>query len=63
MVLGCHEEFNATDRYTQTRNLKWGFPCIWTCNYNLDPRRIKKVRDYIERVGAVVVEVNKPLFG
>lgn len=61
-VLGCQESFDATDRYCGTVRLDWNIPCIWTCNWDQDPRRSEEIRSYMEDVGVVVVEVDEPLF-
>jgi len=61
-VLGCQEEFSASDRYRPTQCLFWDFPCIWTCNEDFDPRKYKEVADYLKLVGATVVELREPLF-
>jgi hypothetical protein len=61
-VLGCQEEFSASDRYRPTQSLFWDFPCIWTCNEDFDPRKYKEVADYLQLVGATVVELTVPLF-
>jgi hypothetical protein len=57
-VLGCETGFYLS----RTRYIKWGFPLIVTCNADNDPRRIPKIAAYIEEVGCVVVELDKPLF-
>jgi len=62
-VLGCQESFDATDRYCRTMRLQWGIPCVWTCNWDQDPRQYEDIRQYMEDVGVVVVEVHGPLFG
>ena len=61
-VFGCQEEFSVTDRYRPTVSLEWDFPCVWTCNKDLDPRQYVDVADYLQKVGAVVVELTEPLF-
>ena len=55
-VLGGQERFNARDFQQPTRTIEWGLPCIWTCNFDNDPRKDKGVADYIRKV-AYVVEV------
>ena len=55
-VLGGQERFNCRDFQQETRTVEWGLPCIWTCNFDNDPRKDKEVADYIRRV-AYVVEV------
>lgn len=61
-VLGCQESFDATDKYCETVRLRWDLPCIWTCNYDDDPRQFKDIRQYMEDCGVVVVEIDKPLW-
>lgn len=61
-VLGCQMEFDATDRYCPTVRLKWDLPCVWTCHWDMDPRRNDNVRRYLDSIGAYVVEVNEKLF-
>lgn len=60
-VLGCQEEFEASDKMVETRTIKWGIPTIWTCNSMRDPRRDREVKEYLED-NAVVVEIDVPLF-
>jgi hypothetical protein len=57
-VLGCETGFYVS----RTRYIKWGFPLIVTCNADNDPRRVPKIAAYMEEVGCVVVELDKPLF-
>jgi hypothetical protein len=57
-VLGCETGFYVS----RTRYIKWGFPLIVTCNPDNDPRRVPKIAAYMEEVGCVVVELDKPLF-
>lgn len=61
-VLGCQMEFDATDRYCPTVRLRWNLPCVWTCHWDMDPRRYENVKRYLDSVGAVVVEVRGKLF-
>lgn len=60
--LGCQERVSAYCRYHPTLMLELGLPCIWTCNYDQDPRRFKPAREYLEQIGAVIVEVDRRLF-
>jgi hypothetical protein len=57
-VLGCETGFYLS----RTRYIEWGFPLIVTCNADNDPRRVPKIAAYMEEVGCVVVELDKPLF-
>lgn len=61
-VLGCQEEFDASDRYAKTERLLWNFACVWTCNPDQDPRRYSEVADYLKDTGAVVVELTAKLY-
>ena len=61
MVLGCQEEFEASDKMVEMLSIVWGIPTIWTCNRDKDPRKDKEVADYL-RDNAVVVEIDEPLF-
>jgi hypothetical protein len=61
-VLGCQQWVDVFDRYTKTKRLKWGFPCVWTCNAEDDPRQYSEVRDYLQS-NAVVVDVTNRLYG
>jgi len=56
-VLGCQASFDATDKYLENRRLKWNFPCIWTCNTDLDPRKDRDVEEYLRLSGCVVVDL------
>jgi hypothetical protein len=60
-VLGCQKVFDCFDRYMQTDKIKWGYPCIWTCNNDNDPRKIPEVRDYVEE-NSNVLEVVQRLY-
>jgi hypothetical protein len=53
-VLGGQERFNCRDFQQETRTVEWGLPCIWTCNFDNDPRKDKAVADYIRKVSYVV---------
>lgn len=35
--LGAQKEFVLTDKYRHKRNVKWGKPCIFLCNADMDP--------------------------
>jgi hypothetical protein len=59
--LGCQKSFDAFDRYKKTEKIAWGYPCIWKCTYDNDPRKIPEVRDYIEE-NSIVVEVHERLY-
>ncbi len=61
-VLGCHNEFHASDQYSKTQRLLWGFACVWTCNPDQDPRRYPEVAEYLKDSGAVVVELSESLY-
>jgi hypothetical protein len=59
-VLGGQERFNCRDFQQETRTVEWGLPCIWTCNFDNDPRRDKAVAEYIRRVSYVVEIRDRP---
>ena len=59
-VLGGQERFNCRDFQQETRTVEWGLPCIWTCNFDNDPRKDKGVADYIRRVAYVVEIRDRP---
>ncbi|KAL8876958.1 MAG: hypothetical protein Q9198_004933 [Flavoplaca austrocitrina] len=59
-VLGGKESFNARDFQQETRPIMWGFPCIWTCNFDNDPRKDLAVAEYIREVSYVVEIRNRP---
>jgi hypothetical protein len=61
-VLGCQMSFDACDRYKETVNLKWGIACVWTCNWDQDPRKYPEIAEYLGGCGAVVVEVKELLY-
>jgi hypothetical protein len=55
-VLGGQPEFLGRDFQKETRVIPWGIPCVWTCNFDNDPRKDKGVAEYMEWA-SVVVEV------
>ncbi len=59
-VLGGQNEFNARDFQQEMRTIEWGLPCIWTCNFDSDPRKDKAVADYIRSVSYVVEVRDRP---
>ena len=59
-VLGGQERFNCRDFQQETRTVDWGLPCIWTCNFDNDPRKDRGVADYIGRVAYVVEIRDRP---
>ncbi len=59
-VLGGQERFNCRDFQQETRTVEWGLPCIWTCNFDNDPRKDKAVADYIRKVSHVVEIRDRP---
>lgn len=40
--------------------VEWGSPCIWTCNFDNDPRKDKGEAEYIQRVTCVVEIRDRP---
>ena len=56
-VFGCQRSFDASDKYIEVRTLEWDVPCIWTCNEDLDPRKVEEVASYVSMSGSVVYEV------
>jgi hypothetical protein len=56
-VLGGQERFNARDFQQEMRTIEWGLPCIWTCNFDNDPRRDRSVAEYLRGAKAHVVEI------
>lgn len=61
-VLGCQENFSATDKYMEVQDLRWNLACVWCCNFDQDPRKFPEVKKYMEDCGVVVVEVRDKLF-
>jgi hypothetical protein len=61
-VLGCQRMFSACDRYRPTEMLAWNLGCVWTCNKDSDPRRYKAPRLYLKQTGAIIVEIEEPLY-
>ena len=59
-VLGGQNEFNARDFQQEMRTIPWGLPCIWTCNFDSDPRKDKAVAEYIRKVSYVVEIRDRP---
>ncbi|KAI9715648.1 MAG: hypothetical protein M1812_005800 [Candelaria pacifica] len=59
-VLGGQERFNCRDFQQETRTLEWGLPCIWTCNFDNDPRKDRAVADYLRSVGLVFEVRDRP---
>jgi len=59
-VLGGQERFNCRDFQQETRTVEWGLPCIWTCNFDNDPRKDPGVAAYIARVSVVVEVRDRP---
>ncbi len=59
-VLGGQNEFNARDFQQEMRTIPWGLPCIWTCNFDSDPRKDKAVAEYIRKVSWVVEIRDRP---
>lgn len=59
--LGGQDEFTCTDKYKHKRNVKWGKPTIWCCNYN--PRTASGVDlDWLEgNVSIVYVAEDEPI--
>jgi hypothetical protein len=52
-VIGGQASFNARDFQQEMRTIEWGLPCIWTCNFDSDPRKYKDVAEYIRRTAYV----------
>ncbi|KAF2179201.1 hypothetical protein K469DRAFT_597162, partial [Zopfia rhizophila CBS 207.26] len=61
-VLGCQKQFEASDRYSRTRSVRWGFPVVVTCNRNNDPRLVPAVRRFLEHAPYVIIELSCSLF-
>ena len=59
-VLGGQERFNCRDFQQETRTVEWGLPCIWTCNFDNDPRKDMAVADYIRSVSYVFEVRDRP---
>jgi hypothetical protein len=59
-VLGGQDRFNARDFQQEMRTIEWGLPCIWTCNFDSDPRKDRAVADYIRHVSYVVEIRDRP---
>ncbi|KAH9213178.1 hypothetical protein DL95DRAFT_463264 [Leptodontidium sp. 2 PMI_412] len=56
-VIGGKPAFNARDFQQEMRTITWNLPCIWTCNFDCDPRKEDAVADYIFRTEVEVVEI------
>jgi hypothetical protein len=59
-VIGGQESFNARDFQQEMRTIEWGLPCIWTCNFDSDPRKDKAVAEYIRRTAYVFEVRDRP---
>lgn len=59
-MLGGQERFNARDFQQEMRTIEWLLPCIWTCNFDNDPRKDRAVADYIRDVSYVVEIRDRP---
>ena len=59
-VLGGQERFNCRDFQQETRTVEWGLPCIWTCNFDNDPRKDRAVADYMAKVSLVFEVRDRP---
>jgi hypothetical protein len=59
-VLGGQDRFNGRDFQQETRTIEWGLPCIWTCNFDNDPRRNPAVADYMKRASYVFEVRDRP---
>lgn len=46
--------------FLEDKSGSWGSPCIWTCNFDNDPRKNKGVAEYIQRVSRVVETRDRP---
>ena len=55
-VLGGQGRFNCADFGQESGMVEWGLPCIWTCNWDNDPRKDPVVADFM-RNQSVVVEI------
>ena len=59
-VLGGQERFNCRDFQQETRTVEWGLPCIWTCNFDNDPRKDLAVAEYLRSVSYVFSVRDRP---
>lgn len=59
-VLGGQDRFNCRDFQQETRTVEWGLPCVWTCNFDNDPRNNHAVAEYMKRVSYVVEIRDRP---
>ena len=59
-VLGGQERFNCRDFQQETRTVEWGLPCIWTCNFDNDPRKDRAVAEYMRKVSIVFEVRDRP---
>ena len=59
-VLGGQERFNCRDFQQETRTVEWGLPCVWTCNFDNDPRKDRGVAEYMSKVSVVVEIRDRP---
>jgi len=61
-VLGCQVQFHATDKYKSKKLLVFNRPTVWTCNPDLDPRKVPAIAAYLVSSGTVVVDLVQPLY-
>jgi hypothetical protein len=59
-VLGGQDRFNCRDFQQETRTVEWGIPCIWTCNFDNDPRKDRACAEYMRKVSHVVEIRDRP---
>lgn len=59
-VLGGQDRFNCRDFQQGTRTVEGGLPCVWTCNFDNDPRKDKAVAKYLDMVGFVAPIRDRP---
>jgi len=59
-VLGGQAQFNARDFQQEMRTIEWGLPCIWTCNFDSDPRKDRAVAEYMKSVSIVMEIRDRP---
>ena len=57
--IGAQAEFTCTDKYRHKRNITWGKPCIWCCNY--DPRAASGVDVGWLDGNAEIVYIDEPI--
>lgn len=61
-LAGCQTYISATGKYRDEKTLPFGKPVIWTCNPGNSVMKDRALADYLEKSGATVVRIKKPLY-